>query len=113
LSAYAERLTAGRERIYLDWLWNRFAFHPERIGNAERAAIAASYAQPGTMRAGFTYFKDFDADAPADATFAKTPLRMPVLAMGGEKSFAPLMPGVRESRRGKRSNERDSGPVTG
>ena len=44
------------------------------------------------MRAGFTYFKDFDADAPADATFAKTPLRMPVLAMGGEKSFAPLMP---------------------
>jgi pimeloyl-ACP methyl ester carboxylesterase len=88
---YAEQLTAGRERIYLDGLWNRFAFHPERIGNAERAAIAASYAQPGTMRVGFTYFKDFDADAPADATFARTPLRMPVLAMGGEKSFAPLM----------------------
>ncbi|HTA39231.1 MAG TPA: alpha/beta hydrolase [Candidatus Acidoferrales bacterium] len=87
----AEELTAGRERIYLDWLWNRFAFHPERIGDAERAAIAASYAQPGTMRVGFTYFKDFDADAAEDAAFAKTPLQMPVLAMGGEKSFAPLM----------------------
>jgi pimeloyl-ACP methyl ester carboxylesterase len=88
---YAEHLTAGRERIYLDWLWNRFAFHPERIGNAERAAIAESYAQPGTMRVGFTYFKDFDADASEDAAFAKTPLQMPVLSMGGEKSFAPLM----------------------
>jgi pimeloyl-ACP methyl ester carboxylesterase len=90
--AYAERLTAGRERIYLDWLWDRFAFHPERIGSAERSAIAASYAQPGTMRVGFTYFKDFDADASADAAFAKIPLRMPVLAIGGQKSFAPLMP---------------------
>jgi pimeloyl-ACP methyl ester carboxylesterase len=91
---YAEQLTAGRERVYLDWLWNRFAFHPERIGNAERAAIAESYAQPGTMRVGFTYFKDFNADASEDATFAKTPLQMPVLAIGGEKSFAPLMPAL-------------------
>jgi pimeloyl-ACP methyl ester carboxylesterase len=89
----AEQLTAGRERTYLDWLWNRFAFHPERIGGAERASIAASYAQPGVMRVGFTYFKDFDTDATEDAEFAKTPLRMPVLAMAGEKSFAPLMPG--------------------
>ena len=44
------------------------------------------------MRADFTYFEDFDADALADGAFAKTPLLMPVLAMGGEKSFAPLMP---------------------
>ena len=89
---YAEQLTAGRERIYFDWLWDRFALHPERITNAERAAIAASYAQPGTMRVGFTYFKDFDVDAPANVTFAKTPLRIPVLAMGGEKSMGTLMP---------------------
>jgi pimeloyl-ACP methyl ester carboxylesterase len=44
------------------------------------------------MHVGFTYFQDFDADASADATLAKTPLRMPVLAMGGQKSFAPPMP---------------------
>ena len=84
--------------------------HTKRqIRNAERAAIAASYAQPGTMHVGFTYFQDFDADASADATLAKTPLRMPVLAMGGQKSFAPPHACVRESRRGKRSNERYSG----
>lgn len=90
--SYAEQLTAGRERIYLDWLWDRFAAHPERIGNAERAAIAASYAQAGNMRVGFTYFEDFDADARANVTFAKAPLRMPVLAMGGAKSMGALMP---------------------
>ncbi len=89
---YAEQLTAGRERIYFDWLWDRFAFHPERITNTERATIAASYAQPGNMRVGFTYFKDFDVDAPADVNFAKTPLQIPVLAMGGEKSMGALMP---------------------
>ena len=89
---YAEQLTAGRERTYLDWLWDRFAFHPERITNTERAAVAASYAQPGNMRVGFTYFKAFDADAPANVAFAKTPLRIPVLAMGGEKSMGSLMP---------------------
>lgn len=89
---YAERLTAGRERIYLDWLWDRFALHPDRISNAERTATAASYAQPGRMRVGFTYFEDFDRDAAADVTFAKVPLQIPVLAMGGEKSMGALMP---------------------
>ncbi len=106
---YAERLTAGRERIYLDWLWNRFAFHPERIGNAERAAIAASYAQPGTMRVGFTYFKDFDADAAADATFAKTPLQNACVSDGWRKIVRATHGCIREGRRGKCSNERDSG----
>jgi pimeloyl-ACP methyl ester carboxylesterase len=89
---YAEELTAGRERIYLDWLWDRFAAHPERIGKAERAATAASYAQPGNMRVGFSYFANFDKDVAENLVFAKTPLHMPVLAMGGAKSMGTLMP---------------------
>jgi pimeloyl-ACP methyl ester carboxylesterase len=89
---YAEELTAGRERIYLDWLWDRFAAHPERIGEAERRTIAASYSQPGNMRVGFSYFAGFDKDAIDDVDFAKTPLQMPVLVMGGEKSMGALMP---------------------
>jgi pimeloyl-ACP methyl ester carboxylesterase len=89
---YAEELTAGRERIYLDWLWDRFALHPERITSSERAMIAASYAQPGNMRVGFAYFAAFDKDAAANIVFAKTPLQVPVLAMGGEKSMGALMP---------------------
>jgi len=81
----AEQLTAGRERIYLNRIWDDFAYHPERVTEAERARTAASYAQPASMHAGFSYFAGFDQDA-------KTPLTMPVLAVGGEKSFGTLMP---------------------
>ena len=89
---YAEQLTAGRERIYLNRIWDDFAYHPERITDAARARYAASYAQPGNMHAGFSYFAGFYKDADQNAKFAKTPLTMPVLAVGGEKSFATLMP---------------------
>jgi len=89
---YAEQLTAGRERIYLNRIWDDFAYHPDRITNAARTRYAASYAQPGNMHAGFSYFANFYTDADQNAKFAKTPLPMPVLAMGGEKSFGTLMP---------------------
>jgi pimeloyl-ACP methyl ester carboxylesterase len=46
----------------------------------------------GNMRVGFSYFAGFDKDAIDDANFAKTPLQMPVLVMGGEKSMGALMP---------------------
>jgi pimeloyl-ACP methyl ester carboxylesterase len=89
---YADALTAGRERIYLDRVWDGFAYHPERVGEAERAQTAASYAQPGNMHAGFSYFAGFDRDVVDNAKFAGTPLTMPVLAMGGDHSFGTLMP---------------------
>jgi pimeloyl-ACP methyl ester carboxylesterase len=89
---YAEELVAGRERIYLDRIWDAFAAHPERITEAERERTSASYAQPGNMHAGFSYFEAFATDAKRNVAFAKTPLPMPVLAMGGAKSFGTLMP---------------------
>jgi pimeloyl-ACP methyl ester carboxylesterase len=39
------------------------------------------------MRAGFAHFKAFSQDAEDNKTFARTKLPMPVLAVGGEKSF--------------------------
>ena len=89
---YAEQLTAGRERIYMNRIWDDFAFHPDRITEAKRRYYAASYAQPGNMHAGFSYFAAFYTDADQNVRFAKMPLTMPVLAMGGAKSFGALMP---------------------
>ena len=89
---YAEALVAGRERIYLDRIWDAFAAHPDRITAEERARTSASYAQPGNMHAGFSYFQAFATDAKRNGVFAKTPLPMPVLAMGGAASFGTLMP---------------------
>lgn len=89
---YAEELVAGRERIYLDRIWDDFAMHPNRITEATRERYSASYAQPGNMHAGFSYFAAFDEDAAQNIASAKRPLQMPVLAMGGVASFGTLMP---------------------
>jgi pimeloyl-ACP methyl ester carboxylesterase len=87
-----ERLVAGRERIYLDRFWNEFSAHPDRFTEASRVHYAALYAAPGAMHAGFAQFAAFDQDALDNKVFlAQGKLGMPVLALGGEKSFGPMM----------------------
>ena len=87
-----ERLVAGRERIYLDRFWNEFSADPKRFDEASRRHYAKLYAQPGRMHAGFEQFKAFDQDAIDNKAFvANGMLTMPVLAIGGEKSFGPTM----------------------
>jgi pimeloyl-ACP methyl ester carboxylesterase len=87
-----ERLVAGRERIYLDRFWNDFSADPSRFDEESRNHYAALYAQPGAMHAGFAQFAAFDQDAMDNQAFlAKGKLAMPVLAVGGEKSFGPMM----------------------
>jgi pimeloyl-ACP methyl ester carboxylesterase len=88
----AERLVAGRERIYLDRFWNEFSADPKTFDEASRVHYARLYAQPGAMHAGFAQFAAFDQDAVDNKAFlAKGKLTMPVLAIGGEKSFGPTM----------------------
>ena len=88
----AERLVKGRERIYLDRLWNEFSADPKKFDEASRKHYAQLYAAAGAMHAGFEQFKAFDQDAADNNAFvAKGMLTMPVLAIGGEKSFGPMM----------------------
>ncbi len=88
----AERLVAGRERIYLDRFWNEFSADPRKFSEASRQHYAKLYARPGAMHAGFAQFAAFDQDALDNQAFlAKGKLTMPVLAIGGEKSFGPTM----------------------
>lgn len=83
-----ERLVAGRERIYLDRFWNEFSASPSRFSEAAREHYAKLYALPGAMHSGFMQFAAFDQDAIDNKEFlAKGKLGMPVLAVGGEKSF--------------------------
>jgi pimeloyl-ACP methyl ester carboxylesterase len=87
----AERLVAGRERIYFDRIWNDFSADPaHEPDEATRNFFAATYAVRGGMRAGFAQFTAFSQDAKDNAIFKQTKLTMPVLAVGGEKSFGPL-----------------------
>jgi len=87
-----ERLVAGRERIYLDRFWNEFSASPERFSEGARRHYAELYALPGAMHSGFAQFAAFDQDAVDNRAFlAGNRLKMPILAVGGEKSFGPTM----------------------
>lgn len=86
----AERLVAGRERIYFDRIWNDFTGDPSKPDEATRNVFTATYAQPGGMRAGFAQFAAFPQDVKDNKVFEQVKLPMPVLAVGGEKSFGAL-----------------------
>src|SRR6266567_1226849 len=80
-------LVKGRERTYFEHFWNDFAADPKHsVSEADRRIYAKDYAQPGGMRAGFEYFKNFERDAKDFAEMSKTPLPMPVFVLTGEKA---------------------------
>ncbi len=91
-----ERLVAGRERIYLDRFWNEFSATPARFSEASREHYAKLYALPGAMHSGFAQFAAFDQDAIDNRAYlaAGGKLAMPILALGGEKSFGTTMAAV-------------------
>jgi pimeloyl-ACP methyl ester carboxylesterase len=88
-----ERLVAGRERIYLDRFWNDFSADPRKFDEASREHYAKLYALPGAMHSGFEQFHAFDQDAIDNRAMLATrgKLKMPILALGGEKSFGNQM----------------------
>ncbi len=83
----AERLVAGRERIYLDRFWNEFAGDPSKIDEATRVHYTAFYAQPGAMHSAFAQFLSIPKDAEDNKVSMMARLTMPVLAMGAAKMF--------------------------
>jgi len=86
------KLVEGRERIYFEHFWNDFAADPKHsVSEADRRIYAEAYAQPGGMRAGFEYFKNFERDAQDFASLGATPLAMPVLVLTGEKASGQFL----------------------
>jgi pimeloyl-ACP methyl ester carboxylesterase len=82
-----ERLVKGRERIYLDRFWNEFAGNPAKVDEATRRHYAQIYARPGAMHSSFAQFRAIRQDAEDNKAVMTSKLTMPVLAIGGEKSF--------------------------
>jgi pimeloyl-ACP methyl ester carboxylesterase len=83
-----ERLVAGRERIYLDRFWNESSANPSSIDEGTRAHYAKLYARPGAMHSAFSQFEALTQDAVDNRILAaKGKLKMPVLAIGAEKTY--------------------------
>lgn len=83
-----ERLVAGRERLYLDRFYNELSANPRHIGEDTRAHYAAIYSRPHAIHNAFAQFQAFRQDGVDNRKFlAEGKLTIPVLAIGGEKSF--------------------------
>jgi len=83
-----EALVTGRERIYLEWFYRNFAWRPDAIGEAEIAEYLRTYSVPGALRAGFALYRALPQDrADNAAAVARGKLKLPVLAVGGGRSF--------------------------
>jgi pimeloyl-ACP methyl ester carboxylesterase len=88
-----ERLVQGRERIYLDRFYNELSADPTTIDTETRDHYAALYAKPHAMHDAFEQFGAFSQDAVDNKALLAQggKLTMPVLGVGGEKSFGPGM----------------------
>lgn len=83
-----EALVRGRERTYFDHYWNDFAADKARsLSEEDRRAYVAAYSREGRMRSGWAYFQAFPKTARDFEELARTPLSMPVLSIGGDKSL--------------------------
>jgi pimeloyl-ACP methyl ester carboxylesterase len=81
-----ETLVAGRERLFLDWLFDHKAKRPEAIDAVAREHYARSFAAPGAARAGFDYYRALLSTSGLRRMTERVaqPLAMPVLAIGAD-----------------------------
>lgn len=78
---FAEMMTRGRERDYLEYMFRTKVLVQGAIGPADLDEYMRTYGDPARMRAGFMYYRAVPANMEAHAKAPKLP--MPVLALGG------------------------------
>ena len=84
-----EALFQDREHLILNWLFDNYGYLPNCIPEADRQEYLRTYRKPGAMRALFGFYRALPQDAEDNRAWlqANGKLKMPVLALGGDKSF--------------------------
>ncbi len=84
-----EALFHEREHLILDWLFEHYGYLPTCIPRADRDEYLRCYRRPGAMRAMFGYYRALPQDADDNRAWLERHgrLKMPVLALGGDRSF--------------------------
>jgi pimeloyl-ACP methyl ester carboxylesterase len=85
-----ELLIAGKERPYLRWFFEHFAYDPAAITAADLDIYVDAIGQAGALRAGLAVYQDFFTSADQVTALAKTPLEIPVRAYGGAACLGGL-----------------------
>ena len=84
-----ETLVGGRERAYLSWFYENFPAVKGAITEADVDEYLRTYSDPRSLHAGFELYRALPTDLKNNAISSQHPLRMPVLALGGDKSMGP------------------------
>lgn len=92
-----EALISGNIRTYLRYFFTFNVHDPKAISKREFTEYVRAYSRPGALRAGFEYYRAFREDIEMNEVYARTKLRMPVLAPGGalttrDGTFRQLQP---------------------
>lgn len=85
-----EALLQGRERILIEWFFNRKTTNrPAVFSAADIDEYERVYRQPGGLRGMLGYYRAVNEDVKQNAALRDHRLPMPVLALGGEAGSAP------------------------
>ena len=82
-----ENLVRGRERVYLDWLYQAFSATPNVPAAAAVDEYLRTYARPGVMASAFERYRTIDSQIAHNARYVKEPITTPTLAVGAEHVF--------------------------
>ena len=81
-----EALISGKEKVYLSWFFQNFAFNKIVFSDAKIDRYVQAYSKPSSLHAGFEYYRAFEKDVMDNTDYESHKLTMPVLALGGENS---------------------------
>ncbi|HCH49721.1 MAG TPA: alpha/beta hydrolase [Proteus sp.] len=76
-----EMLTAGKEREYLNFIFDNWSYRRDRVA---AQTYIDSYSSPGGLRAGFAYYRAIPQTILQNQQRAEKQLTMPVLAIGAD-----------------------------
>jgi pimeloyl-ACP methyl ester carboxylesterase len=84
-----EALCFGREELILGWLFENYGFRPNAVTEEDKREYFRTYTKFGAFKAMLEYYRALPVDAADNQSFLARDgkLRMPVLALGGEKAF--------------------------
>jgi pimeloyl-ACP methyl ester carboxylesterase len=88
----SEELVRGREYLFVDHFMRRETvglFNPNSASAADIEHYARALARPGALRCSFSYYRTLPKDRDDNRAWGKTPLPMPVLAVGAAWGYGP------------------------
>ena len=88
----AEALTAGRERIFLEWFFRNRTLVTDAISAADLDEYERVYSATGAMQAGFEYYRAMPLSMRQNQAYAaRGKLKVPAAVFGSDTPIGPVM----------------------